>query len=237
MTGRGYAQFCPVAKAAEIVAERWTPLVLRELMLGAQRFSEIRRGVPGMSPSLLSTRLRALEDAGLVERKPGQTKSRSEYQLTPAGRELRPVIELLGVWGSRWATQNMTKADYDPGLLMWDLRRGLDPEVVPQARTLVQFELRGVPADKRRWWLLFERGRVDVCLNHPGDEVDLVVRSHVKVLVDIWLGARETRPALAAGDIELEGSRVHERGFAIWFGPGPFARLERARGHELSTAQ
>jgi DNA-binding HxlR family transcriptional regulator len=122
---KGYGQFCPVAKASEIFGERWTPLIMRELLCGSYRFNDLRRGVPLMSPSLLSQRLKTLERAGIVERRPDPENKSYEYHLTQAGQELRPVIELLGVWGQRWARKRVEPGDLDPSLLMWDIHRRL----------------------------------------------------------------------------------------------------------------
>lgn len=220
---QGYGQFCPVAKAAEIVAERWTPLVLRELMSGTRRFSDLRRGVPLMSPSLLATRLRELEHAGVIERRgAGRT---TEYLLTDAGEELRPVIDQLAVWGNRWVTHTLRREDLDPSLLMWDVRRTVDVTRLPaDRRTVVEFELTGVAANRRRWWLVIDRGEVDLCLQHPGHGIDVHVSAPIRVLVDVWLGHRTSAAAIAGGDLVVTGPRELTRGFPVWFGMSSIAR-------------
>ena len=226
---KGYGQFCPVAKAAEIVAERWTPLILRELMLGSHRFGELRSGVPLMSPSLLSQRLKELEAAGVVERHPASRGGGFEYHLTAAGRQLRPIIELLGVWGHRHVQHEIRKDDLDPKLLMWDLRRGVDPSVLPgDRRTVVRFDLGGVPSKTSRWWLVFDRGEVDLCLKNPGHEVDLHVHAPIRCLVEAWLGKVPVQQAVRSGAIALEGPRAMVRAFPKWFGVSPFVMMERA---------
>jgi DNA-binding HxlR family transcriptional regulator len=225
---KGYGQFCPVAKAAEVVAERWTLLVVRELLCGSRRFNELRQGVPLMSPSLLSQRLRELEDAGVVERRSSASGSGSEYHLTAAGAELRPVVLLLGSWGSRWAQSEVRREDLDPGLLMWDIRRRADQSALPNdRRTVVQFDLSGVPMNKRRWWLVFERGEVDLCLKDPGHEVDLLVSSHITTLTDVWVGHMELPRALRAESIRLEGPTRLVRSFRSWFTLSVFADTDR----------
>lgn len=228
-----YGQFCPVAKAAEIVAERWTPLVLRELMCESHRFSEIARGVPLMSPSLLSQRLRELSDAGIVERRPSGRGRGYEYHLSEAGEALRPVVEQLGLWGYQFLHAQVDKADLDPAHLMWDVRRNIDTsQLRERERTVLQFDLRGAPAKKRRWWLVVEDDEVDLCLQSPGYEVDLRVRAPIRTMVDVWVGADDLRQAIRRQDIELEGERKLARGFPGWFGPSRIARLAAGRGLE-----
>src|SRR5687768_15061279 len=157
---KGYGQFCPVAKAAEIFAERWTPLVLRELACGSRRFSELHRGVPLMSRTLLTQRLRHLEHAGII-RSAAKPKGRGqEYFLTAAGEELRPLIDGLGEWGQRWARSQIDADDLDPGLLMWDMHRRLNVERLPAHRVVVLFDFRGVPKawrTLRTFWLILQR--------------------------------------------------------------------------------
>lgn len=226
MASKGYGQFCPVAKAAEIVAERWTPLVLRELMYGSRRFSDLRRGVPLMSPSLLSKRLKELEHHGLVEHE-GEGGA-SSYALTEAGLALQPVIQMLGLWGHRWARSRIGDDDLDAGLLMWDVRRRIDPARLPDARVVILFELLDAPANKRRWWLVIEGGEVDLCLKPPGYDVDLTVTSTVRAMVDVWLLYTPLAAALRAGDIRVTGSRALARTMPDWFRLSTFADLPRA---------
>jgi DNA-binding HxlR family transcriptional regulator len=222
---RRYGQFCPVAKAAEIVAERWTPLVLRELMCGSQRFNDLRRGLPLMSPSLLSQRLRELESAGILERQRSGTGKGWTYHLTEAGRELRPVVETLGRWGHRWVAQELARDDLDPSLLMWDVHRRIDLSAVPVTRAVVRFELTGAKRGMRRWWLVMDgaRGEVDVCLKDPGFEVDLSVSSSLRTMVDVWLGYTPVRQAVTRGEVTLEGRRDLVRTFPKWIGCSVFA--------------
>lgn len=203
---KGYGQFCPVAKAAEIVAERWTPLVLRELICGSTRFSELRRGVPLMSPSLLTQRLRELGDAGILERK-GEGRT-SEYLLTEAGRELEPIIIALGHWGKRWVGDQLGAQDYDPSLLMWDLRRRIDAEYLPaERRIVVQFDFTGTKPSMRRWWLVAYQGDMDLCFKDPGHEVTLYLSGHIRALTDVWQGRISMNQALRTGSLTLEGPR------------------------------
>jgi DNA-binding HxlR family transcriptional regulator len=224
---KGYRQFCPVAKAAEILTERWTPLIVRELLCGSRRFNDLRRGVPLMSPALLSKRLKSLESAGIIERRsPGGS---SEYQLTPAGEELRPIVETLGVWGQRWARRELTREDLDAGLLMWDVHRGLAADRLPQGRTVIHFELTDAPRAKRRWWLVANDGDVELCLSDPGHDVDLYVITDVKTMTQVWMGDIKVDRAVANELIELHGSPQLARRIGSWLGRSFFAGVERPR--------
>src|SRR5687768_3390295 len=162
-----YGQFCPVAMASEVLTERWTPLVIRELLCGSTRFNDLRRGVPLMSPALLSKRLKTLERVGVVERKG------SEYHLTPAGAELRSVVEAMGVWGQRWARGDVMAKHYDASLLMWDIHRSVNLDAVPDERIVVFFHLEGSSDKKSRFWLVLNNSAADLCLTDPGHDIDV----------------------------------------------------------------
>lgn len=230
---KGYGQFCPVAKACEIVAERWTPLVLRELLCGSVRFNELQRGVPLMSRTLLAQRLRELEDAGVVSSTPRARGRGREYRLTSAGQELRPLIDALGRWGQRWATRGLHPDDLDAELLAWDLHRRLNVDRLPLRRVVVRFDLRGVPRGqpgRKTWWLVLKRPDVDLCLKDPGYEVDLTVGADLAALTRVWLGAEGLNDALRTGRIELDGPRDLVRAFPGWLGLSAFAGVERPAG-------
>jgi DNA-binding HxlR family transcriptional regulator len=211
---KGYGQFCPVALATELLCERWTLLVVRELVAGSTRFNELRRGVPLMSPSLLTQRLRTLEEAGVVDRIE-RAGGGVEYRLTEAGRDLRALIDTLGAWGARWS-RAMREEDLDPGLLMWDVRRRLDLDTMPRDRLIVLFEFDDLPAQKSRYWLLRDRDEVDMCVRDPGGDVDLRVATEVATFVDIWLGRRPLRASIRSGDVRLEGTPALKRAFPSW---------------------
>jgi DNA-binding HxlR family transcriptional regulator len=227
---KGYGQFCPVAKAAEIFAERWTPLVLRELVCGSHRFNHLHRGVPLMSRTLLAQRLSQLEDAGIV-RSAARTRGRGrEYFLTPAGEELRPVIEQLGEWGQRWARQQVRAEDLDAGLLMWDIRRRVNTDRLPDRRVVVQFDFRAVPKTVRRpptYWLILERRDVDVCLKDPGFEIDLAVNADLLALTKAWMGDVRLADAMRSGLVRVEGPSALVRAFPGWLALSGFAGVER----------
>ena len=216
-----YGQFCPVAKASEIFAERWTPLVLRELLCGTERFSDIRRGVPLMSPSLLSNRLKALERNGIIERRGSPRAAR--YILTEAGEELRPVVMLLGQWGKKFASDRIEPGDYDVMLLMWDISRRVDASAMPPGTHVVAFDFPDAPKAKRHFWLLARDGAAELCLHDPGHEVGLTLRSSVRTLADIWLGQRDLAQARRANDLELEGARPLIKTLPQWFTLSLFA--------------
>lgn len=222
--GASYGQFCPVSKAMELLDERWTLLVVRELLFGSTRFNEIRRGVPRMSPALLSTRLTHLTRAGIVERHAFGREV--EYVLTPAGRELGPVVEALGIWGVRWAGRPVD-SDYDPKLLMWDMHRNVDSAAVPRGRTVLHFrfpELRGKGA---LWWMTVTPDDVDVCDDDPGHEVGLTVIASLRGLTEVWMGEVTWRAAQRAGAVTLEGPSVLRRALPTWFTLAPAAVVPR----------
>lgn len=220
-----YGQFCPVAKAAEIVTERWTPLVIRELLSGSDRFNALRRGVPLMSPSLLSNRLKRLEDEGLVRRLTDEGGTR--YRLTRAGEELATVIEALGSWGKRWIRRRADASDLDAGLLMWDIHRRLRIDRFPARRTVLQFDLTDAPPKARTYWLVIDRGRVDICLKDPGFSIDLYVSVDLETMTAVWLGDMPLAQAIRRNDLILDGPKELRQQFRNWLQLSPFADIER----------
>ncbi len=221
-----YGQFCPVAKAAEIFAERWTPLILRELLCGSHRFNELERGLPRISRSLLTQRLRTLEEVGLVERRAGPGGRVSEYHLTRAGEDLFDVIVRLGEWSHRWFNPLLDLDNLDPQLLMWDIHRRLNTDCLPTRQVVVQFDFRG---DKTgRYWLILEPGAPSVCWDPPGFDVDLVVAADTMALHRVWLGHQSLANALRSGEVVLEGPRELTRVFPDWLALSTFAGVERA---------
>jgi DNA-binding HxlR family transcriptional regulator len=223
-----YGQFCPVAMAAEIVCTRWTALLLRELLAGSTRFNDLHRGVPRMSPALLSKRLKELEAAGIVKRVPSPRDGSSEYRLTPAGEDLKPVVFGLGIWGQRWVEAQTSLRNLDPSLLMWDMRRNLDPRPMPPRRCVIQILYRGLPPAKRSWWLVVERGETDLCSVDPGFEVDLYVATDLRTMTAIWMGLSSVEAEISAGRLELTGDGGVKASMQQWLGLSPFA-AERKR--------
>jgi len=214
----GYGQFCPVARASEIFAERWTPLILREIRTDHHHFSEILKGLHRVSPSVLGQRLRSLERVGVIETRPNPSGRGSTYHLTEAGTQLAEVIQALGVWGQRWL--EVGPEHLDPDVLMWQVFKHLDPTRLPAARRVVRFELHGV---KRRYWLILQREDPDLCYSNPGFDTDLVVRAGVEALVRVYLGQWSLADAVRCGQVETEGSRELGRGMAEWFPRSGFA--------------
>jgi DNA-binding HxlR family transcriptional regulator len=224
-----YDQFCPVSKAAEVFAERWTPLVIRELLMGSHRFNDLRRGVPTMSPTLLSARLKTLEAAGIIESREAPDRHGREYFLTDAGEEFRPIVEALGAWGARWVQSDLQKPDRDPSLVMWDMRRRLNLDRFPPGRTVVRFEFPDAHRDKRYWWLVVGDDDVDLCLSDPGFDVDLSVRTQVQRLIDVWSGNARLSDATADGTIVVEGPTRLQRALGSWLMLSFFAHVPRPR--------
>jgi DNA-binding HxlR family transcriptional regulator len=227
---KGYGQFCPVAVAAEIFAERWTPLILRELFAGEQRFNDIRRGVPLISRSLLTQRLRDLEAAGVIASQPVSGGRGREYRLTQAGQEFRAVVDGLGAWGQRWSIEQFDVERLDVGVLMWNVRRGIARERLPERRTVVRFELRGASVRckaMRTIWLVLERSECDLCLKDPGFDVDLVVWADAQAFARVWMGQLGFAEAVRSGGLRLEGPRELVRAFPGWLKLSHFARVER----------
>ncbi len=224
----GYKQFCPVAMAAEVLCPRWTMVLMRELIAGSTRFNDLRRGVPKMSPTLLSQRLKDLEIAGIVEKKPVRTeKGVFAYHLTDAGEDLRPVIEAMGFWGQKWVESRLSLRNLDPSLLMWDMRRNLNPSPLLNERTVIQFLYPELPASKRHWWLVIEpHGEVDLCWADPGFDVDLYATTDLRTMTAIWMGV--TTVSAEREKIELVGDATVANTMQTWLGLSPFA-IEKKR--------
>jgi DNA-binding HxlR family transcriptional regulator len=222
-----YGQFCPVAMAAEIVCTRWTALLLRELVSGSTRFNELRRGVPRMSPALLSKRLKELQQAGVIERKRGANGEEAEYRLTPAGQDLRDVVWALGIWGQRWIEAQVSLKNLDPSLLMWDMRRNLDPTPLPPRRSVIHFQYPELPAARRNWWLMVDKEGVDICSVDPGHDIDLYVVSDLRTMTAIWMGLASVEGEVDAGRLLLTGDVALQRSMQRWLGLSPFAKEKK----------
>ena len=231
MTTGSYKQFCPVAMAAEILCARWTVVLLRELIAGSTRFNELRRGVPRMSPALLSQRLKDLEGAGIVERKGGSERGIFEYQLTAAGRELGPIVEAFGVWGQRRIESHLSLQHLDVQLLMWDMRRNLNTSPMPKRRSVVQFRYPELPPKQRSWWLIIDPAEsVDLCSIDPGFDVDLYVSVDLRSMTAIWMGHDTVCAAIASRRMMLTGNPQLAADMQIWLGLSPFAKEQKLAG-------
>ncbi len=229
MTQGSYKQFCPVAMASEILCTRWTVVLLREFVAGSTRFNDLRRGVPRMSPALLSQRLKDLEAAGIICRKASPTEPGVfEYHLTDAGRELKPVVEAFGIWGQRWIDTELSLQHLDVSLLMWDMRRQLDPTPLPEKRCTIHFEYPELSGPRRHWWLVVDKSFVDLCLLDPGNEIDLSVTGSLRSMTAIWMGVSTVEKEIEAGQLDIAGDPSLARSMQKWLGLSPFAK-ERNR--------
>jgi DNA-binding HxlR family transcriptional regulator len=218
----GYGQFCPIARASEIFAERWTPLILRELLSGRHHFNEILQGLHRISPSILGQRLRNLEKVGVVETRPNPTGRGSTYYLTPSGSQLARVVGALGVWGQQWL--DVQPVHLDAEFLMWQVVNNLHVDKLPPRRRVVRFEFRG---DQKRYWLVLNRDDSELCYIDPGFGDDLVIRSSLEAMVRIYLGQLTLADARHSGLLEMEGPRDLARGVEAWFPVSRFARHAR----------
>jgi len=219
---KSHNQYCPVAKAHEILGDRWTMLIVRELVAGLERFNDIARGLPGIPRSLLVDRLRRLETVGVIERTDDGPR-RSRYRLTDAGRELEAVVVAMGAWASKWAFGLPDEDELDPGLLLWWMERRLNADALPDERTTIQFDFH---ADRlTQFWFVIDRGEASVCLENPGFEIGLVVTADLSTFYQLWLGRLTLRQAIATGHLRIEGMPAYERTFSKWFLWSPMAEF------------
>ena len=227
----GFGQFCPIAVACEVFAERWTPIILRELIAGSHRFNEIHRCIPLISRALLARRLKELEAAGVIASVESPNARGREYQLTEAGREFREAIDALGRWGQRW-TVRVQPQNLDAGLLMWNVRRRIDHARLPAQRVVVHFTFRGVPSTYRgfrKFWLMLERSDVELCVKDPGHDVDLVVDADLSAMARVWLGDLVFAEAARTGAIRLSGPPALVKQFPSWLLLSHFAGVPRPK--------
>ncbi|HJV76032.1 MAG TPA: helix-turn-helix domain-containing protein [Noviherbaspirillum sp.] len=221
-----YGQFCTVARGAEALCERWTPLVVRELLCGSKRFNDLHRGVPRMSTSLLAQRLRHLEEIGVVRRTAAGKVW--EYSLTEAGDELRPIIMALGHWGARWINSRLRDDELDAGLLMWDMRRSVRIAEFPPHAVIIHFLLHDARPGEKVWWLVVEDGTADLCRDDPGRELTLIVQSSLRALTEVWAGERTPREVLQTQELQVQGPSQDAENLWRWLGTGTFAETRSA---------
>jgi DNA-binding HxlR family transcriptional regulator len=235
-TMKGYGQFCPVAKAAELFCERWTPLILRDLAAGATRFSELHRGVPLMSPTLLSQRLKQLEAEGvIVRRAPAKGRSKgATYHLTQPGREFVPMIMALGTWGQRWARRKLASDEVDLSLLVWSLERSVRADVFPSGRTVVRIEFVDQPQAKRLWWFVNDGEQCELCLQDPGFDVDLYLACTLRDMIYIVRGDLSLTKATETDRLMVEGPRALRRNLRAWLNLGPITKIRSQRGEAVA---
>ena len=230
---RNHAQYCPVAKATEILGDRWTLLIVREMLGGASGFNELQRGLPGISRSVLADRMRALERAKVIQRRTGPKGRTLEYRLTPAGRDLQSVVFAIGEWGATWSITEPRPEELDPYLLIVWMARHIDRPKLPPNRTVVQFDFRD---PKRRYWMVLEPSEVSVCLQYPGFDVDLEISVDTNTLYGIYLGRAELGGAIRGGLLTMSGPRALQRGFSNWFTWSAFAPASRRAQHRRKAA-
>lgn len=211
---KGYGQFCPVAKAMEVIGERWTVLIVRELINGELGFNQIRDGVPLMSPTLLSSRLKSMQRAGVIDRI--KTDAGIRYALTSAGKELEPIIMQMGIWGQRWARSDMSKKDLDPTILMWDIKRRIDTSLFPAKRSVLLFEFTNFTSKLRRWWLVINNETADVCIKDPGYDIDLHLVTDLRTMAKIWMGDLSLNKALQQKKLMITGNTALKRNVSKW---------------------
>lgn len=229
----GYGQFCTVARAAHALCERWTPLVIRELLVGSRRFNDLHRGVPRMSTSLLAQRLRHLEEIGVVRH--SAAGKVSEYSLTKAGEELRPIIMALGHWGASWIGSVLREDELDAGLLMWDIRRFARIAEFPPEPVIIHFRFRDARPGEGAWWLVVENGVPDLCRDDPGRELTLVVDTTVRALTEVWAGDRTPQEALTSHELRVDGAERDAKNLWRWLGTSAFADSRRAARTNASS--
>jgi DNA-binding HxlR family transcriptional regulator len=223
----GYSQFCPVAMAAEVLCSRWTVLIIRELLSGSTRFNDLRRGVPRMSPTLLSKRLKELEKAGVIEAVISGQRKIVEYRLTQAGEELRRIVLGIGTWGQRWVESQLSLKNLDPSLLMWDMRRRLNPTPLPPGRCTLKFHFPEVKPGQQDWWLVIDNGKVDLCGFDPGFEIDLYISGSLKAMTSIWMGLSSVKEERARGKLDLIGDKSIALAMQKWLGLSVFAQEKK----------
>lgn len=227
-----YGQYCPLALAAEILCRRWSVLVVSRLLGGCTTFNEIHKGVPRISPSLLSARLTEFERAGIIRRRKVRGEHRYRYELTEAGTGLDGIVMQMAVWGQHWSRE-MNLDDMDPAFLAWSMHERLDTQAMPPGRTVIAFEFSGTPTEFRRFWLVHTDGKVDMCLKDPGFETDLLVRADLRRFVEAWRGFRDIRAEIRSGKIRLTGPRRLCRVFPDWLQLHVLAPVQRrAPGRE-----
>ena len=231
-----YGQFCPVAKASELLGERWMLLIVRELLLGTRRYSDFQRALSRISPSLLTKRLKQLESAGIIVRKARQGRKGYDCYLTPAGKELAPVVEHLAVWGMRWTRGQLTDDELDVEFLMWDIQRRLNLNKLADGETVFCFIFDDLSQFKS-WWLVVSDGEVDLCTENPGKNVDLYISTTVRNMVAIWEGDIGVNTAQSRELLTTQGDRKLAGSMSDWLGISPYADVRRGVRIPVQTAQ
>ncbi len=223
-----YGQFCPVSKATEIIGEKWTLLIMRELLLGTCRFNDFQRSMSRISPTVLNKRLKFLEEMGIILKKRISGQKGFEYRLTAMGKELEPVVEQVAIWGQRWARGQMADEELDVELLMWDIHRNIKKDSLPDGETVLSFTFNDLERYKH-WWLVIARDDVDLCTEDPGKDVDLYIASNVRTMVEVWQGDTDLKAALRHKRILATGSKHLVRSMTDWFSLCSYAGVRPAQ--------
>jgi DNA-binding HxlR family transcriptional regulator len=228
-----YGQFCPVSKAAEILGEKWTLLIVRELLLGSTRFNQIQRGMSKMSPTVLNKRLATLQEHGLIVRKRIPEQRGYEYQLTECGRELLPLVLQMAEWGMRWARSTMRDEEMDVELLMSDVQHRIDPAKFPGGQTVLKFKFTDLKK-YANWWIKIIDGVVDLCVDNPGYEVDVYFTTDLRTMTEVWMGDVSLQKAQDDGRLMIHVVSPHLRNIKVWF---PLHRFADVRpGHPIKAS-
>lgn len=221
-----YGQFCPIAKATEILGEKWTILIVRELLMGGKRFSELQRGLGDISPALLATRLRSLETRGLIARRRPNGQRNFEYHPTEACQALLPTLISLGEWGLLWARHNILDTDLNVDLLMLYLERSIDPSKLAGDESVIRFKFSDL-RKQQDWWLLVRDESVELCVVDPGRDVNIYFHCSLRTMIEVWMGDRSYREAMGSGDLIVEGEPALMRNISSWLKPSILAGSER----------
>lgn len=222
---KSYGQFCPVAKASELFCERWTPLIVRDLAAGASRFSELHRGVPLMSPTLLSRRLKQLVAEGIVERRRSSKGKTWTYHLTSSGEEFVPIVQALGVWGQRWSRRQLAENEVDLGLLLWTVERSVDADAFGSKRAVVRLQFTDQPSGKDLWWFVNKDGRCELCLEDPGFEPSLYLACSLPDMIYVIRGDLPLSKALSTERLEAIGTARARKQLSAWLNLSPWTEI------------
>ncbi|KLN60782.1 HxlR family transcriptional regulator [Kiloniella spongiae] len=222
-----YGQFCPIAKAFEVVGEKWTALIIREVLMGSRRFSELQRGLGSISPTLLSRRLNELENHGIIYKKSITGQRTHEYYPTESCKELLPILLTIGDWGMKWARSNLRTEEYDVELLMLYLQRSIRPENLPDTETIIRFSFTDM-TEKGNWWIISNEGEVDICDKDPGKDVDVYFSTTVPIMTDVWMGKSTYRKASKNKEISIVGNDYLVNNVSVWMENCVFSELPSA---------
>lgn len=223
---KGYGQYCPLALAAELLCNRWTLLVISRVVEGCSTYNEILDGLPKISPSMLSKRLKELAAVELIERRHSEGKSSYSYHATPAAMELEGILDNLAIWGQRWARDNSLD-DLDVAFLAWSMHLRMDVDAMPDERTVLEFSLSTPPFNVETFWLVVEDSEIDMCLKYPGYETDVLVEADLRVFVEAWRGFRDLREEIRSGSIKVQGPRALTDQFPDWLLLSMYAQYPR----------